>query len=283
VQQAELLRLFIAQKASPSLIDQVLNGLLDLRDTQTKGTWPGTYANAQAIRAVLAYAQLQPEPANFTAKVSLGNRPVTSQTFRGNQTSEGRIFLPMDQLPQGRNPLKFVAQGPAGMLHYFAALRYQPTGTSPGRMSGLRVSRELRLVNQPEPLARLSLTAANQPITVKPGDVLDIGLEVIADHAVNHLVINDPLPAGLEAVDSQFQTTTAYFQPLQDSWEIDYQTIYKDRISAYADRLEPGVYTLHYLVRAVTPGTFTWPGAKAHLQFAPEEFGRTSAATLVVK
>jgi uncharacterized protein YfaS (alpha-2-macroglobulin family) len=68
-----------------------------------------------------------------------------------------------------------------------------------------------------------------------------------------------------------------------DSWEIGYQQIYKDRIVAYADRLEPGSYTLHYLVRSVTPGQYEWPGAEVHLQYAPEEFGRSASATLELK
>ncbi|MGA7937802.1 MAG: hypothetical protein WCA35_29910, partial [Kovacikia sp.] len=67
-----------------------------------------------------------------------------------------------------------------------------------------------------------------------------------------------------------------------DSWQLAYQTLYKDRVVAYGDRLEPGVYTLHYLVRSVTPGTFLYPGAEAHLQYAPEEFGRSAASTLEV-
>jgi uncharacterized protein YfaS (alpha-2-macroglobulin family) len=150
-------------------------------------------------------------------------------------------------------------------------------------MGGIRVSREIRPANQTNLVASLGLAAPSQPITVKPGEVFDIGLELITDHPISHVVINDPLPAGFEAVDSQFQTATNYFQPLQDSWEINYQTIHPDRISAYANRLEAGVYNLHYLVRAVTPGTFTWPGVEAHRQDAPEEFGRTTTAQLVVK
>jgi len=47
-------------------------------------------------------------------------------------------------------------------------------------------------------------------------------------------------------------------------------------------RLEPGVYSLHYLVRSVTPGKFLWPGAQVHLQYAPEEFGRSADSTLVL-
>ncbi len=51
---------------------------------------------------------------------------------------------------------------------------------------------------------------------------------------------------------------------------------------ASGDRLEPGVYSLHYLVRSVTPGTFLWPGAQVHPQYAPEEFGRLADSTLIV-
>jgi alpha-2-macroglobulin len=152
-----------------------------------------------------------------------------------------------------------------------------------GRLNGLRVTRYLRPANQAEVLSTFGIAAAAEPITVEAGQVFDVGVEVIADHPVNHVVIDDLLPAGFEAVDTQFQTSTAYFQPLQDSWEIDYQTIHRDRISSYANSLDPGVYNLHYLVRAITPGTYTWPGAEAHLQYAPEEFGRTTAAKLVVK
>jgi uncharacterized protein YfaS (alpha-2-macroglobulin family) len=56
-----------------------------------------------------------------------------------------------------------------------------------------------------------------------------------------------------------------------------------DRIIAYADHLDPGVYSLHYLVRGVTPGTFIYPGAKVYLQYAPEEFGRSADSTLVLE
>ena len=55
------------------------------------------------------------------------------------------------------------------------------------------------------------------------------------------------------------------------------------RIIAYADHLEPGVYSLYYLVRSVTLGTFSWPGAQVHLQYAPEEFGRTAESTLTLE
>jgi uncharacterized protein YfaS (alpha-2-macroglobulin family) len=56
-----------------------------------------------------------------------------------------------------------------------------------------------------------------------------------------------------------------------------------DRIVAYANHLEPGVYHLHYLVRSVAPETFIYPGAEVHLQYIPEEFGRTADFTLILE
>jgi uncharacterized protein YfaS (alpha-2-macroglobulin family) len=32
----------------------------------------------------------------------------------------------------------------------------------------------------------------------------------------------------------------------------------------------------------VTPGTFIWPGAEVHLQYTPEEFGRSADSTLIL-
>ena len=84
-------------------------------------------------------------------------------------------------------------------------------------------------------------------------------------------------------MDTAFQTSTPYFQAQQDSWGIGYQRLGRDRILAYSDHLEAGVYSLHYLVRSVTPGTFLWPGSEVQLEYAPEEFGRAAAATLEVQ
>ncbi len=54
-----------------------------------------------------------------------------------------------------------------------------------------------------------------------------------------------------------FKLLTSALQAKADSWELGFKTIYRDRIIAYTDHLEPGVYSLHYLVRSVTPGTYS--------------------------
>jgi alpha-2-macroglobulin len=256
--------------------DRTLQGLLTLR---RDGNWGSTYDNAQALAALMAYSKQQPTPPQFKAIAKISNKTLVSQTFAGYQKPSINQTVPMAELSRGRQELVLQKTG-EGTLHYLTAYRYQPQGNQPGRLNGLRVTRTIQSANQNKVLQRTGLIPPVQPISLTVGEVFDIGLEVIADHPVDHVIITDPLPAGLEAVDATFQTSTPYFQTKGDSWQIDYQTIYKDKIVAYGDHLDAGVYTIHYLVRSVTPGTFQWPGAEVHLQYAPEEFGRTSTSEL---
>lgn len=277
--QAQALELFVARQSGPELLGRLVDGLLSLRQD---GTWQTTYDNAQALQALVAYAQLLPQPPNFKATVELADKPLADQQFQGYQQPSLDLSVPMADLPQGQSDLVLGKTGD-GVLHYLTAYRYRLQGNPPGRLQGLRVTRMVRPANGSEVLYQLGLTPLDKPLQLQAGQVFDIGLEIITDHPINHLVITDPLPAGLEAVDTSFQTSTPYFQPQQDSWEIGYQTLERDRILAYGDHLEAGVYSLHYLVRSVTPGTFLWPGSEVHLEYAPEEFGRAIATTLEVQ
>ena len=204
---------------------------------------------------------------------------MANQQFQGYQQPSLELSVPMAQLPKGQSNLVLDKAG-EGELHYVTAYRYRLKGNPPGRLQGLRVTRTVRPANEAEVLYQVGLSPVNLSLDV--GQVFDVGLEIITDHPVTDVVITDPLPAGLEPIDTSFQTSTAYFQPQQDSWEIGYQQLGRDRILAYAERLSPGVYTMHYLVRSVTPGTFLWPGSEVQLEYAPEEFGRAATATLEI-
>ncbi|MDX2230515.1 MAG: alpha-2-macroglobulin [Leptolyngbyaceae cyanobacterium bins.349] len=275
--QAAALQLAIAQKARPETIDKQVQGLLDQR---RNGTWQTTYDNAQALAALVAYSQLQPTPPNFTVAATLAGKELATAQFQGYQKPSETVKVAIANLPRGSNDLILKKSG-NGILHYLVAYRYRLQGNPPGRLNGLRVTRTIRPANQEKALFTTGLYAGDD-LKLPTGQVFDIGLEVITDHPVDHVVITDPLPAGLEAVDNSFQTATPYFKAKGDSWQVAYQTLYKDRMVAFGDKLNPGVYTLHYLVRSVTPGTFAYPGAEAHLQYAPEEFGRSAATTLVI-
>ncbi|MGH1394603.1 MAG: alpha-2-macroglobulin family protein [Trichormus sp.] len=277
--QAQALRLFIANQSKPEVIDKLFQSLLALR---RDGTWQTNYNNAQALTALVEYSQLQPTPPNFLATVQLAGKKLGENRFNGYENPSLQLNVAMDKLPRGRHDLTLQKSG-NGKLHYLVAYSYRLPGNQPGRFNGLRVTKAISKVGERQPLQKTGIYAFDKPLNVDSGQVFDIGLQIIADHPVDHVVIKDPLPAGLEAVDQSFQTATAALQAQADSWELGYRNIYRDRIIAYANHLEPGVYSLHYLVRSVTPGTFLWPGAEVHLQYAPEEFGRSASSTLQIE
>jgi uncharacterized protein YfaS (alpha-2-macroglobulin family) len=277
--QGEMLRLFIAQQAKAETSDRLLQGLLNLR---RDGTWQNSYANAAALTALVDYGNTQPTPPNFTATVKLAGENIDSMQFQGYENPSRFINVAMDQLPQGNADLTLEKSG-EGSLHYLTAYSYRLLGNVPGRFNGVRVDRMIRPAGENRVLATMGLSELDKPVTVEAGQVFDIGLEIITDHPIDHVVITDPLPAGFEAVDTSFNIANRAVQAQSDSWEIGYQTIYEDRVVAYGDKLNAGVYNLHYLVRSVTPGTFEWPGAEVYLKYAPEEFGRSATSTLEVK
>ena len=278
--QAEVLRLYIAQGRELETIDRTLKGLLALRGSD--GVWHNRFDNTAALMALVDYSQIEPTPPSFAATAQLAAEEIGAARFEGYDNSTQTITVPMAELPLGENVLALEKEGD-GTLHYITAYRYSLPGPQPGRLNGLRITREIRPANQEDVLQRIGLVAPEKPLEVEAGQVFDIGLEIIADRPVTHLVINDPIPAGFEAVDTSFQTSGTYHQAASDSWQIDLQTIHKDRVTAYANQLNAGVYQMHYLVRSVTPGSFAWPGAEARLEYAPEEFGRSASSQLEVR
>ena len=168
-----------------------------------------------------------------------------------------------------------------GALHYAVTYRYRVTGAQRGQLNGLRITRVLHPAGAADAIATMGLAVFEKPVVLYAARVFDIELQIITDHPIDRVQISDPLPAGMEAVDTSFKTSNA--ETPAASWQIDDQQIYHDRIEAYADHLGPGIYTLHYIARTVTPGTFSWPGAEARLIGQPEEFGRTASASLRVQ
>jgi uncharacterized protein YfaS (alpha-2-macroglobulin family) len=275
VAQALMARILVAQHADATTIDRMTRSLLALR---TNGSWGCACQNAAALDALVDIAAAAGPPANVNATATLTGKPIARAAFTGHRAAAQTTNVPAAQLPAGNNALALSAQ--PGPLHYAVTYRYRLAGAQPGQLSGIRITRNVHPAGSASILATMGLAALDKPLELAAANVFDVELQVITDHPIDRVQITDPLPAGMEAVDTTFKTSNAVAPA--ESWQIDDQQIYHDRIEAYADHLGPGVYTLHYLARTVTPGTFSWPGAEARLIDQPQEFGRTSTASVHV-
>jgi uncharacterized protein YfaS (alpha-2-macroglobulin family) len=276
--QAEALRLELGRNADAETIDRLTRSLLDMR---RNGSFGCACQNAEALNALVDLASRE-KPANFTATATVGSKPIARVQFAGTHAPQRSAVAPMRTLPTGRSDVALAKDG-TGTLHYAVTYTYRLAGAAPGRLNGLRVTRVVREANTAPVLATMGLSAPASSLTVAPARVFDIELQIISDHPVERVLITDPLPAGFEAVDTTFATTSKALKLPETSWSIGDQRIRSDRIEAYADRLDAGIYRLHYLARTVTPGTFSWPGATAKLVDRPDEFGRSASSVVIVK
>jgi alpha-2-macroglobulin len=275
--QSQMLELLLERHARPEQLDGAVRALVA---QQCKCGWGTTDDTASAVRALAAYAAAEPLTAG-RATATIGG--ATIGTARFGPTASSQSFIVAASLLRG-DALRLRSQG---TTHYIVLYTYPVPPNAPGELAAFRVIRTLSdpslataAVANP-PLTTMDLPTA-LPVSVAAGRVFDVGIRAIVDHPVDRLVIEDPLPAGFEAVDTSFRTALQAIVPQSNSWQIDTSRIYRDRVVAYASHLDPGVYDLHYLVRSVTPGTFAWPGAHVYLEDAPEQFGRSAATTLTV-
>ncbi len=117
----------------------------------------------------------------------------------------------------------------------------------------------------------------------------------MAPHDLHYLVVDDPLPAGLEGVDQSLSTSPQSVEvPQQYSWDdmfwrgwgwwsFDHIQYKDEKVVLSATHLPPGTYVYTYLVRAGTPGSFRVIPVTAQEFYFPEVYGRGEGSLFTVQ
>lgn len=126
---------------------------------------------------------------------------------------------------------------------------------------------------------------------VQVGDVVQVQLTLDIPEYVHYLVVEDMLPAGLEALDSSLKTVSdvvedAHVERADEErpswWYFAHTEIYDNRVALFANSLASGTYHYSYLARAAIPGTYQTLPAVGYQMYAPEVFGRSDGTRFVV-
>lgn len=100
------------------------------------------------------------------------------------------------------------------------------------------------------------------------------------------VLVVDPLPAGFEIDNPRLVSSgeTGTLDWIQDAAEPDKAEFRDDRFSAAFTRTakSPAVFTVAYVVRAVSPGRYVLPQAYVEDMYRPDRFGRTGTGTVEV-
>jgi uncharacterized protein YfaS (alpha-2-macroglobulin family) len=304
---ALVLRALVAHDKKSPLASRIAKGLLGMRHG---GTWRTTQETAWSLLALDDYRRAQEERApDFDAKVFFGEREVFAGGFHERSvTPESASFSAQKLASAGASgqTLAFQVRG-QGKLYYEARLRYAKKELpKEGLDRGFYVRKVLRRLAPGDVRAAIGSVPLKSVDAVTGGDLVLVDLFVVTPDPRENVVIDDPLPAGLEAVQAGLATTSRTLDVTEaggDGDESDerasgdderaagrattfawyHRELRDDRVLTFVEHMPAGLYHYRYLARATTFGRYVVPPTRAECMYEPETFGRTGATTFEVR
>ncbi len=266
----------------------VANGVRWLMAHRTSGHWQGTQETAWSLLALADWMSVSGElKGNYSFAVGFADKTISQGDVNAQNLQQVTTTLVMvkDLLKDTVNKLVFARTGGDGTLYYTANLNvWLPVKDIKSLNQGVMISRTYTRAN-----------ASDTPITsAEQGELLRVRLSITAPAGLNYLVVNDPLPAGFEAVDSNLLSNPQGMQPEQSAgndwetngwgwWYFNHAELRDDRVVLSANYLPAGTYSYTYVVRASSKGIFNVIPPTAQEFYFPEVYGRGDGMQFEVK
>lgn len=258
----------VARDAQNPLLERAVRWLMASRGTGSY--WYSTKQTAIALYALVSFMKARHEsPAAFSVDLLVNGEQVASHEFTPADFTAATPVRLSAPARAGRNDVRVVKRG-GGTLYWTAAARYYDTRESiePQGSRQLAISRRYFSVTPVEVKGRIVYREAPFTGTAKPGDLLLVRVTVAGADDWRYLVIEDPLPAGTEAIANQ----EAYeLEKPEPWWRFGRgRREYRDtRVVQFQDRLPGGRADYGYLLKVVTPGAFRAMPAQVLPMYVP--------------
>jgi len=261
------------------LLPQIVSWLVEKRKA---GRWSSTQENFFVFYALSAfYNAFERGAPDFKFRVMLDGLPLLEDSFRDATSAPRTAERTLAEAEAGTEKILAFEKDGSGRLYYGGRLTYTPKRSAAARDEGLAVVKRLESLD-------------GRPLdAVRAGALAVVRLDVVLSRESLYVVVDDPLPAGFEAVNPAFATESeeagrALLRTAAEGgrwwWEgFNHIELRDDRALLFADSLRAGVHTHRYLVRALVPGRFLTPGTKAEEMYAPEVFGRGPEAIIRIE
>ena len=242
------------------------------------GAWGTTQETSMALIALVDHLsnskELQPD-FNYVVLVN-GKEKARVKVTRENITQATRLVIPLREIPTGDAEIRIVrlteaGQTGSGELYASITFKHRQAGAEVrARNDGIAVSRTYAALGSGTPITMTKL-----------GDIVQVTVTINAPQGGQYMLVEDPLPAGLEPIDTSLETSQQ-IKGGQRDWFWTRVELRDDRVALFATYLGPGTHTFTYLARATTAGTFRVLPAQAEMMYAPEVSGRTDGMVFEV-
>ena len=244
-----------------------------LRERNPYGHWQTTWVNGWSLMAMAEYARnenLSDTPISLALETASGTEKIT---LSEDQPTASRAF----KLSPDQKLILSASHNACVRVKLAANPEIMPV--QPVAKNGLSIDRIYERIN-----ADGSATILSDP---KIGDLIRVSLRVtLPNDRTKYLVIEDPLPAVFETVNTDFKSQRAAVgvNTSENDWQISHSELRDDRASFFLDQVwRKGTYTVTYLARCTLAGQATAAPAKVESMYDPEKFALSASRIFTTK
>ncbi len=282
--QAAFLKLLVAAEPQGDLAPRLVKYLVNNRRNGTY--WKSTRDTAAVIEALADYMKAtgEGEP-NVEIAIRMDGEEVHRATITAeNLLTERHAFvLEADRVPSGEHRIEIAKQGAAPLYAGAYLTVFSKEDPIPAAGLEVKVRRTFyRLIEEKHDTkvagskgqavgqtgVRYRREAIASDEEIQSGDLIEVELSVESKNDYEYLVIDDPKPAGFEAVE------------VQSGWTWDKLPAYKEfrdeRVAFFVENLPQGTHNLSYRVKAEIPGRFSALPTKVEAMYAPTIRGNSA-------
>ncbi|VAW31131.1 hypothetical protein MNBD_CHLOROFLEXI01-3160, partial [hydrothermal vent metagenome] len=254
---------------------------------RTAQLWSTSHETAWTILSLTEWLAASGElEANYDYSLNVNLQPVTDGRFTTNSITDSRAFsLPIgDLLADEANFFDFSRGAGNGRLYYAMYLN-----SSIGMDFVTAVNRGISVERVYYDAACDPEAETCEPISqIEAGQQVRVVLNIIAENDLVYAMIEDPIPAGTEALDPGLNINSATqggettrideaYRPGYWGWWYFNQIEFRDeRVLFLANFLPAGTYQYSYFLQATIPGVYQVRPTFARQTFFPEVNGRSA-------
>lgn len=309
---AALLSALLVQEGAPgggtSTLQDIPLRLMRAITQARKGRdhWASTQDNVFAVRALADFSRVYEKttPA-MTVKASLDQEPFGQAELKALGVPAAQVEYRPKPSDPGRKAKVRIARSGEGRLYYGVNLFYETPpvkgGAGPDAQTvnaGIEVHREYSVERD----GRWVLLGS--PAELRTGDLVRVDLYIGVPAERHLVVVQDPLPGGLEPVNRDLATAStadaakrepthaegSYWHRHPDwleygysRWSFYFRELRHDSARFYSEILPAGRYHLSYVAQAIAPGIFTAQPTHAEEMYDPDVFGKGSPVELNIQ
>ena len=270
--------------------------------TQTRGNrdhWENTQENVFCMNALIEFSRVYENATpDMRVTASIDSAPLGHIEFTDIRDEAERFSQGLTDEDPGRARQVLIEREGDGRLYYSTRLQYAPLASYSVRTNaGIDIRREYSVQRDDQ------WVLLEEPLRVERGELVRVDIYVSLPSARHFVVVDDPVPGGLEPVNRDLATSSVVdaeagdYQTSAGSWWFNFddwrsfghsrwsfyhRELRHDAVRFFSDYLPAGNYHLSYSAQAIATGEFRVLPVHGEEMYDPDVYGKGRAGELEV-